>query len=293
MTRHVLRSGLIVATVILAMSLVPSTVNAQYGAAPNRDASKARTASSVATPKMPDGYPDLRGLWMVGVARPLVVDEKGNVVMNGAAREGSGANAERDGFLRKRMDPNRPVYKPEYWDKVQYLDDHEVIEDSYFHCNPLGVPRQGPPAKIVQTAKELIFLYEAPAAGGGRNAYRIIPIDRPHHPVASQDQTWMGDSVAKWDGDTLVVDVVGFNDVSWLDIEGYFHTTALHVIERLRREGNTLTYQATAEDPKVLMTPWVMNPVTLNLVTDPDAYIIEDYPCHERDEEHLVTTEHH
>src|SRR5438477_12267177 len=67
----------------------------------------------------------------------------------------------------------------------------------------------------------------------------------------------------------------------------------LHVIERLRCEGNTLTYQATAEDPKVLMTPWVMNPVTLNLVTDPDAYIIEDYPCHERDEEHLVTTEHH
>jgi len=250
-------------------------------------------AQKIATPRTADGHPDLSGLWMVGAPARLYTDDKGNVALGLGGREGSGANAERDGFLRKRMDPNRPVYKPEYWDKVQYLDDHEIIEDSYFHCNPLGVPRQGPPAKIVQTAKELIFLYEAPAAGGGRNAYRIVPIDRPHHPVASQDQTWMGDSVAKWDGDTLVVDVVGFNDVSWLDIEGYFHTTALHVIERLRREGNTLTYQATAEDPKVLMTPWVMNPVTLNLVTDPDAYIIEDYPCHERDEEHLVTTEHH
>jgi hypothetical protein len=245
------------------------------------------------SPRTPDGHPDLSGLWSVGVARPLVVDAQGNITMNGFGREGSGANAERDGFLRSRMDSNRPVYKPEFWEKVQYLDDHQVIEDSYFHCNPLGVPRQGPPAKIVQTAKELIFLYEAPAAGGGRNAYRIIPIDKPHHPVASEDQAWMGDSVAKWDGDALVVDVRGFNDVSWLDIPGYFHTTDLHVIERLRREGDTLIYQVTAEDPQVLVEPWVRNPVRLKLVTDPDAYIIEDYPCHEQDAEHLVTTEHH
>jgi hypothetical protein len=245
------------------------------------------------TPRTPDGRPDLTGLWIVGAARPLVVDAQGNITMNGFGREGSGANAERDGFLRSRMDPNRPVYKPEFWDKVQYLDDHEVVEDSYFHCNPLGVPRQGPPAKIMQTAKEVIFLYEAPAAGGGRNAYRIIPIDKPHHPIASQDQTWMGDSVGKWEGDTLVVDVLGFNDVSWLDIPGYFHTTDLHVTERLRREGDTLIYQMAAEDPQVLMEPWVKNPVTLRLVTDPDAYIIEDYPCQEKDAEHLVTTEHH
>jgi hypothetical protein len=284
-------SRAIAAAVVAGFCAVAIPARAQYAPAPNRD--RAGAIPAAATPRTADGRPDLSGLWIVGVARPLVVDAEGNVIMNGAAREGSGANAERDGFLRKRMDPNRPVYKPEFWDKVQYLDDHEIIEDSYFHCNPLGVPRQGPPAKILQTAKEVVFLYEAPAAGGGRNAYRIIPIDKPHHPVAAQDQTWMGDSVARWEGETLVVDVVGFNDVSWLDIEGYFHTTALHVIERVRRDGDTLTYQATAEDPKVLMTPWVMNPVTLKLVTDPDAYIIEDYPCHERDAEHLVTTEHH
>ena len=253
----------------------------------------APAGAQTSTPRTPDGYADVSGLWIVGAPARVAVDEHGNTRLGMGGREGSGANAERDGFLRKRMDPNRPVYKPEFWEKVQYLDDHEIVEDSYFHCNPLGVPRQGPPAKIVQTAKEFIFLYEAPAAGGGRNAYRIIPLDKPHHPVASQDQTWMGDSVARWDGDTLVVDVLGFNDVSWLDIQGYFHSTDLHVIERLRREGNTLIYQATAEDPQVLMEPWVMNPVRLNLVTDPDAYIIEDYPCHEKDAEHLVTTEHH
>jgi hypothetical protein len=257
---------------------------AVYGQAP---------AAAPRTPRMADGHPDLNGLWIVGAPARVVTDENGNTKLGMGGRQGSGANAERDNFLRKRMDPNRPVYKPEFWDKVQYLDDHEIVEDTYFHCDPLGVPRQGPPAKIVQNAQEVIFLYEAPAAGGGRNAYRIIPINKPHHQVAAEDQTWMGDSVATWDGDTLVVDVLGFNDVSWLDIQGYFHTTALHVVERLRREGNTVIYQATAEDPKVLMQPWVMNPVTLKLVTDPDSYIIEDYPCHERDAEHLVTTEHH
>ncbi len=253
----------------------------------------APAAAQTATPRTADGRPDLNGLWIVGAPARVIVDEQGNTRLGMGGREGSGANAERDNFLRKRMDPNRPVYKPEFWERVQYLDDNEIVEDSYFHCNPLGVPRQGPPAKIVQTAKEFIFLYEAPAAGGGRNAYRIIPLDKPHHPVASQDQTWMGDSVARWDGDTLVVDVLGFNDVSWLDIQGYFHSTDLHVVERLRRDGDTLIYQATAEDPQVLMEPWVMNPVTLKLVTDPDAIIIEDYPCHEKDAEHLVTTEHH
>ena len=289
--KRVSSSGVMAAVVAATVWSIPIPADAQGAPGVNRDGANA--AGAVATPRTADGHPDLSGLWMVGAPARLYTDEKGNTALGLGGRDGSGANAERDGFLRKRMDSNRPVYKPEFWEKVQYLDDHQIVEDSYFHCNPLGVPRQGPPAKILQTAKEVVFLYEAPAAGGGRNAYRIIPIDKPHHPVASQDQTWMGDSVATWDRDTLVVDVLGFNDVSWLDIQGYFHTNALHVIERLRRDENTLTYQATADDPKVLMTPWVMNPVTLKLVTDPEAYIIEDYPCHEKDAEHLVTTEHH
>src|SRR5215510_12707130 len=285
------RSDAIITVAVAALCVTALPARAQYGVTANR--ASANTKSTAPAPRTADGRPDLSGLWIVGAAREMVVDAQGNITMNGNAREGSGANAERDGFLRSRMNPNRPVYKPEFWGKVQYLDDHQTTEDSYFQCNPLGVPRQGPPAKIVQTAKELIFLYEAPAAGGGRNAYRIIPIDRPHHPIASQDQTWMGDSVATWDCETLVVDVQGFNDVSWLDIMGYFHTTDLHVIERLRREGDTLIYQTTIEDPNVLLEPWVKDPVTLKLVTDPNAIIIEDYPCHEKDLDHLVTTEHH
>jgi hypothetical protein len=290
MKRYLWILGLVAAGIVTVVVWDPLIGGAQ--SLWNRGGDRAEEESG-ATPRRPDGRPDLSGLWSVGSAARSLIDGNGNIAVGLGGREGSGANAERDGFLRRRMDPNRPVYKPEFWEKVQYLDDNQIAEDPYFHCNPLGVPRMGPPAKILQTDTEVIFFYEAPPAGGGRNAYRIIPLDRPHHPIASQDQTWMGDSVGHWDGDTLVVDVLGFNDVSWLDIPGYFHTTALHVVERLRREGDTLTYQVTIEDPNVLLEPWVRNPVTLNRVTDPTAYIIEDYPCNEKDFEHLVTTEHH
>ena len=290
-TRRFLGCSVTIAAVA-ALWATPARVAAQSAVARNGE----DAGTAVATPRTADGHPDLSGLWAeLGQQFLGETDANGNVtVQTRGSRDGSGANAERDGFLRKRMDPSRPVYKPEFWEKVQWLDDHEITEDSYFSCDPMGVPRQGPPAKIVQTLKEVIFLYQAAGAGGGRNAFRVIPTDgRPHHPVNSVDQTWMGDSVGHWEGDTLVVDVMGFNDVSWLDMPGYFHTTALHVTERLRRDGNTLTYQAIADDPNVLLTPWAMNPVTLRLITDPGAIIFEDFPCHERDLEHLVTTEHH
>src|SRR5437867_1067904 len=120
MTHHSWDSRVTMAALAAGMWLMPISAGAQYAATPTRDAAGPAVAAA-ATPRMADGHPDLSGLWMVGVARPLVVDENGNVIMNGSAREGSGANAERDGFLRKRMDPNRPVYKPEFWEKVQYL----------------------------------------------------------------------------------------------------------------------------------------------------------------------------
>ena len=146
----------------------------------------------------------------------------------------------------------------------------------------------GAPVQIVQTPKQVVFLYQE------KNTYRVIPTDdRPHDPTKSEDPTLMGDSVAHWEGDTLVIDVVGFNNVSWLEIPGYFHTEDLHVTERLRRDGNTLRYQATVEDPNVLLAPWVRNPVILRLNEDLTAALWEDPPCDERDLKHLVTREHH
>jgi hypothetical protein len=101
----------------------------------------------------------------------------------------------------------------------------------------------------------------------------------------------MGDSIGTWDGDTLVVDVVGLTGETWLAWPGYFHTNNIHVVERFTRRGNTLTWQATVEDPEVLMRPWVMNPVTLRLNPNPKAFMVEDLPCEERDLQHMVTKE--
>jgi hypothetical protein len=261
----------------LLTSLVPAIAAAQRPPAAD--------ASSVPTPRAPDGHPDLTGTWGGGGGGGFVTrDAKGNVDVAIPARDGSGANFEIDNAKRRRADPNKPVYKAEYVKKVQELDENEATEDPEFFCKPSGVPRLGPPSQIVQAPGKVVFLYQ------NGNTFRAIPTDGRAH-SSNLDETFLGDSVGHWEGDTLVVDVIGFNDVSWLGIAGYFHTTALHVTERLSREGNVLHYQATAEDPNVLEKPWVMTPRTLKL--GPDATLWEDPPCEERDSSHLVTKEHH
>ena len=102
---------------------------------------------------------------------------------------------------------------------------------------------------------------------------------------------WTGLSVGHWEGETMAVESAGFNDESWLDFPGYFHSAQLHVTERFTREGNTIRYQVTVEDPVVLMRPWVINARTLRLNPDPKAELEEDLPCLELDRAHLVTKE--
>jgi hypothetical protein len=264
------------ATVALSCSI-------QLRAAPQQ--SPAAAASAAPTPRTPDGHPDLTGNWGEGGGGGSVTrDAKGDVDVAIPARGGSGANFEIDNAKRRRADPNKPLYKPEYVKKVQDLDDNEATEDPDFFCKPSGVPRVGAPNQIVQAPGKVVFLYQS------GNIFRVIPTDGRAH-SANLDETFMGDSVGHWEGDTLVVDVIGFNDVSWLAIPGYFHSTALHVTERLRREGNILHYQATVEDPEVLVQPWVMTPRNLKL--GPDVTLWEDPPCEERDASHLVTKDHH
>jgi hypothetical protein len=91
----------------------------------------------------------------------------------------------------------------------------------------------------------------------------------------------------------MVIDSIGFNSSSWLDTGGYFHSENLHVIERLTRNGNTLTWQVTSEDPDVLLKPWVWEPRTVRLNPDPAAVLPESLPCSERDHLHYATKEHH
>jgi hypothetical protein len=119
-----------------------------------------------------------------------------------------------------------------------------------------------------------------------------VPLDgREHDPIRSQDLTYYGDSVGTWEGDTLVVDSVGFTDESWLGWPGYLHSNNMRVVERFSRQGNTLTWQATVHDPDVLMQPWAMDPESRNLNPNPKALLTEDLPCEARDNKHIVTRE--
>lgn len=246
-----------------------------------------------ATPRIADGHPDLSGVWNGNAASPFVKSED-PLTANLSSRDGTLLNFERDGTLIRRANPNKPLYKPEFWEKVQKLDQNGNTEDPSFGCMPAGVPRMGPPAKIVQTPTELIFLHVSGGAQGWGDTFRVIPMDgRPHTPLADLDGTWKGESLGHWEGDTLVIDTIGFNDTSWLDIGGFFHSENMRVIERLHREGDTLTWQATVEDPDVLLRPWAMSTRTLKLNPDPKAVLAETLPCIERDLSHLVTKEHH
>ena len=279
---------------LTVLSFTPAVAFPQGTAAPkattkNSAGTKAATAP-VSTPHLADGHPDLNGLWIpagqVLISLSKKNDEKGNIDLRLISPDGSATGFEVNNTIKRRSDPNTPIYKPEFVQKTKDLDDNEATEDPVFFCKPAGVPRLGAPNQISQTPGQVVFLYQA------GNTFRVIPTDgRPHS--ENVDQTFMGDSVGHWDKDTLVVDVIGFNDISWLEIPGYFHSTDLHVIERLRREGNLLHYQATVEDPNVLAKPCVLTPLTLKVSTSPQDTLYEDPPCMETDTGHLVTHEHH
>ncbi len=139
-------------------------------------------------------------------------------------------------------------------------------------CKPLGVPQTYVtpyPFQIVQTPKLLVMIYEYP------NTFRMIPLDGRPHPV-DPDPTWMGNSVGHWEGDTLVVDAIGFNDKT--EVHGFMHTEDLHVVERFKRLDNgSLQYEVTIEDPNVFASPWTIPARTFPL--RPEAEWVEEFVC--------------
>jgi len=157
---------------------------------------------------------------------------------------------------------------------TNYSDDLEA------RCMPGGPPRSAPyHYQIVQTPQLVLVLFE-----GNIHSYRQYFVNSDH--PANLKPTWYGDSRARWEGDTLVVDTVGLNDKSWLDMPGHPHTDQMHVIERFRRRdfGN-LEIQNIVEDPGAYTKPWVTNRVS----TLETAIEMSEYVCNENnlDPEHL------
>ena len=126
-------------------------------------------------------------------------------------------------------------------------------QDPVLNCLPPGVPRillMPFPMQVAQIPGEVLMIFEYD------HFIREIYTDGRPHPK-DLDPTWMGDSIGKWDGDALLVDTVGFNDKTWLDMVGHPHSDALHLTERIRRvDRTTLTDDVTITDPKAFTKPW-------------------------------------
>lgn len=132
-------------------------------------------------------------------------------------------------------------------------DPSTVLADPVFQCFPPGVPRIylfNFPVQIVQIPGQVLMLFEY-----DHFVRRIYTDGRPHD--SEQGPLWMGDSIGKWEGDTLVVDTTNFNDKTFIDRVGRPHSDALHVVERMRRvDQNSLEINFTIDDPKAYTKPW-------------------------------------
>jgi len=204
-----------------------------------------------APPHLPDGHADLSGIWDVGsllyfhdLARGLKGDDAPKLTPWAAALQ------------KARRDRNH-------------------VDDPYTYCMPLGVPRENhrSPFKIVQTPSMTIFLHESFVG----NTFRQIFTDgRPLPKLDETEPAWLGYSVGRWDGDTFVVESIGFRDHGWLSANmAWPNSDALHVTERFRRvDFGHLEETVTIDDPKAYLKPWTN---TIILTYQPDTELLDSY----------------
>ena len=160
------------------------------------------------------------------------------------------------------------------------MDARQSKDDPQASCLPSGVPRVAPyPWRIVQTPTHIFFLFEA-----NIHSYRQIFMDgRPHPPAPDLDPTWYGHSIGRWEGATLVVDTVGFNDRFWFDFKGHPHTEQLHVVERYTRTTpTTLVNEITIDDPGAYSRPFT---VRFTAEAAPPGDDLQEYICNENNQD--------
>jgi hypothetical protein len=241
-------------------------------------------------PRTPDGKPDLNGIWQAmneanydiqaHMARPAMALRAGpyGPVPAAAVLALGAVGAVPPGL--GVVEGDEIPYKPEAAAKKKDNQEHWLERDPEIKCYLPGVPRatyMPYPFQIFQSPSALFIAYEY--AGAVRNIYLKDPGPAPI-------DSWMGQSVARWEGDTLVVDSTGFNDSTWFDRAGNFHSDKLHVVERYTRTSpDIISYEATIEDPNVFTKPWKMS-MPLYRRAEKNAQLM-DFKCVEFVEELL------
>ena len=236
----------------------------------------AQRPAAYRAPRAADGHADLSGIWerserQIGICR--IIRPRAVRISRWAlwARYRPGAEVVEGGTI---------PYKPEALAKRKENFANRWKLDPEVKCYMPGIPRATYmpfPFQIVQSAKVILMAYEYASTN------RIINMEKP---VAASVDTWMGTQNGHWEGDTLVVDNTGFNDLSWFDRAGDFHSNALHVVERFTRtDAIHLNYEATIEDPQVFMRPWKIS-MPLYRRVEKDAQLAE-FKCVEYAEELL------
>lgn len=176
-------------------------------------------------PRQANGRPDLTGLWL--------------------RREGTGNISQ--GLPKGETMPLRP----ETLKRMQAL---QAKDDPQTNCLPLATPRGNPyPFRMVETQTHVFILNES------MHGFRQVFMDGRKHPEPP-DPSWHGHSIGRWEGDTLVVDTVGFNDLTWFDNYGHLHSDKLHTIERFARTDlGTLKIEILVDDPAAYSRPFTLS----------------------------------
>ena len=207
-------------------------------------------AQAAEVPRAWDSRPDLNGIWQaIGTAHWNIQDHSASagppdMGAIGAVPPGQGV-----------VVGNEIPYQPSALEQKQWNFENRFTEDPEIKCFMPGVPRATYlpyPFQIIQGDQKIMLVY------GFADANRTIHMDK-ESPEPAPIDTWMGRSHGQWDGDTLVVDVAGFNGEAWFDRAGNFSSNLLHVVERYTLTGpNVLMYEATIEDPNVFTRPWTI-----------------------------------
>ena len=221
----------------------------------------AQSGASFTPPRLwDDKTPDFRGIWRAS----------GTAYANIEGHAGGKGLAAAKSIVVDPPDGKIP-YKPEARAKRDANSAARATADPSLKCYQAGVPRAtylATPLQILQSPGNFAIVYEE------NHAFRVFhPDSRPHFDAADW---WMGDTRYRWDGDTLVADVVAQTDLAWLDGAGNFHGTGVHIVERYRMTGaDTIEYEARIEDPEVYTRPWTIR-TRLERVKERGARIIED-----------------